>query len=233
MPDPKTLVIHELFPSIQGEGSRMGLPCTFIRMSGCNLRCDWCDTPEAWSDAPGRVMTLDEIRGIVGGLGPSLVCITGGEPLLQKATPALAKELCACGYEVLVETNGTQDIGSLPVPIVRVMDVKCPSSRMSRHMDWYNLQHLRKGDEVKFVLASRNDYEYARDLIEKHLLGDRAHILMSAVGGRLSHALLAEWILWDDLPVRMQVQLHKVIWPDGEPRGHGDRAVSAPSTVSR
>lgn len=219
--DELTLQVFEIFRSIQGEGSRTGLPCSFVRLGGCTLRCRWCDTLEAAVEGAGKPMMIGEITKAVDALGPKLVCITGGEPLIQKNTPELAATFCAAGYTVLLETNGAEDISRCGPPTVRIMDIKCPSSGMSRQINWYNLQHLNKNDEVKFVIADRNDYEYAREIIEKHGLGVKCQPLLSPLMGpfsELTPALLAEWMLWDDLPARLQMQLHKIIWPEGEPK---------------
>lgn len=220
--DELTLNVHEIFRSLQGESSYVGLPCSFVRLAGCTLRCRWCDTLEAAEPNSGKTMTIGEITAAVDAQGPKLVCITGGEPLLQKHTPVLAAAFCAAGYRVLLETNGAEDISRVLAPVVRVMDIKCPSSGMSRHNNWYNMQHLRPQDEIKFVIADRADYEYAREIIEKHGLGEKCGILLSPLMGPYSEvepALLAEWMLWDDLPARFQLQLHKIIWPQGEPKG--------------
>ncbi len=219
--DELTLNIFEIFRSIQGESSNAGLPCTFIRLAGCDMRCRWCDTLEATQSSSGKTMTIAEIMDKVNELGPHLICVTGGEPLLQKNTPVLCAALGASGYKVQVETNGAQDISVLPAPTIRIMDIKCPSSDMSRQMNWYNLQNLREDDEVKFVIADRNDYEYAREVIEKHSISAHCKILLSPIispSVDITPALLAEWMLWDDLPGRLQLQLHKIIWPRGEPK---------------
>ncbi len=166
-------------------------------------------------------MTIGEIAAAVDAQGPKLVCITGGEPLLQKNTPVLAAAFCAAGYTVMLETNGAEDISVAREPVIRIMDIKCPSSGMSRHNNWYNMQYLRPSDEIKFVIADRADYEYAREIIDKHGLGEKCKILLSPLTGPYSEvepALLAEWMLWDDLPARFQLQLHKIIWPQGEPK---------------
>lgn len=147
-------------------------------------------------------------------MGVDLVTITGGEPLLQKETPKLAAHFAAAGYTVLVETNGSLPIASLPPPIIRIMDIKCPASGMHRHMDWYNLSELRPTDEVKFVLSDRADYEYARSIIEKNGLGERCQVLLGPVWGELDPALIAEWMLFDDLKARLQIQLHRFLWPN-------------------
>lgn len=219
--DELTLNVFEIFRSLQGESSYVGLPCSFVRLAGCNLRCRWCDTLEATEEVSGRTMTIAEITAAVDMLGPRLVCVTGGEPLLQKNTPMLTAAFCAAGYQVLLETNGAQDISVIGEPVVRVMDIKCPGSGMSRQNNWYNMQHLRATDEVKFVISDREDYEYAREIIEKHGLGERCRVLISPLTGPYSTvtpALVAEWMLWDDLPARFQLQLHKIIWPEGEPK---------------
>ncbi len=219
--DELTLNVYEIFRSLQGEGTRAGISTVFVRLAGCDMRCAWCDTLEATAESSGRTMSFKEIIDEVEPLGAKHLCVTGGEPLLQKNTPRLCMYFSSAGYDVIVETNGAKDIGVIPPPIARIMDVKCPSSNMSRCMDWYNLQNLRKGDEVKFVIANRNDYEYARELIEKHGLDERATVLLSPLcgpGSEIEPALLAEWMLYDDLPVRFQMQLHKIIWPAGEPK---------------
>lgn len=219
--DELTVNVYEIFRSLQGEGSRSGLITVFVRLAGCDLRCSWCDTLEAGTESSGKTMTIAEIVREVEPLGASHICITGGEPLLQKNTPSLCMYFAAAGYDVVIETNGAKDISVIPQPIVRIMDVKCPSSNMSRYMNWYNLQNLRKNDEVKFVIADRNDYEYAREIIEKHGLGEKANVLLGPLvgpGSEMTPTLLAEWMLYDDLPARFQLQLHKIIWPAGEPK---------------
>ncbi len=221
--DEHTLNVHEIYRTIQGETTRAGLPCVIVRLSGCDLRCAWCDTQYAAGDTPGTIMTITEIGETAAELGPHLVCLTGGEPMLQQNAPRLAAYFCAAGYTTLVETNGVHDIAPLKEPIVRIVDVKCPSSGMSRHTNWYNLQHLRPTDEVKFVIAVREDYEYAREIVEKHRIDERCQILLSPVLDQLEPAHLAEWMLWDDLRARLQLQLHKYIWPAGEPGSVGRR----------
>ncbi len=219
--DELELNIYEIFRSIQGEGSRAGLTTIFVRLAGCDMRCAWCDTLEATAETSGKTMSFKEIANEVGVLGAKHICITGGEPLLQKNTPKLCMYFSSAGFDVIVETNGAKDISAVPPPIARIMDIKCPSSGMSRYMNWYNLQSLRKGDEVKFVIADRNDYEYARELIEKHGLDNKADVLISPLcgpGSEIEPALLAEWMLYDDLQVRFMMQLHKIVWPAGEPK---------------
>ena len=219
--DELTLNVYEIFRSLQGEGSRSGLTTVFVRLAGCDMRCNWCDTLEATAETSGKTMNFKEITEEVDKLGATHVCVTGGEPLLQKNTPKLCMYFSSAGYDVIVETNGAKDIDVLPPPICRIMDIKCPSSGMSRYMNWYNLQNLRKSDEVKFVIADRNDYEYARELIEKHGLEAKAGVLMSPLigpGSEIEPAVLAEWLLYDDLQARFMLQLHKLIWPQGEPK---------------
>jgi len=207
------LTVCEIFRGIMGESSYAGLPGAIVRLSGCDVGCRWCDTRYAF-ERPGRIMELETIRQDIYDMGVDLVLITGGEPLLQDDMPKFAKLLAGAGHTVLVETSGTRDISVLPVPIIRVMDVKCPSSGVTHRMNWYNLPHLRANDEVKFVIANREDYEWARDVIEKHNIPALCRILMGPVWGQLAPGMLADWILFDNLPVRLQVQLHKIAWPD-------------------
>jgi len=210
------LIVSEVFRSLQGEASRMGLPCTFVRLSGCNLRCPWCDTKYAWED--GREMSLDDVLAEVDRLGCPRVEVTGGEPLYQPQTPALIRKLCDAGYETLVETNGTLDISVVDARAVRIVDVKCPASGSAENMLWENLSHLTARDEVKFVLADRADYDYARGVLAEHQLAETCPVIFSPVHGRLDPATLAGWILEDALDVRLGLQLHKVLWP-GQDRG--------------
>jgi 7-carboxy-7-deazaguanine synthase len=208
------LRIAEIFKSVQGEGTRAGLPCIFVRTTGCNLRCVWCDTAYAYEG--GTWMTLDEILQRVDELGCKLVMLTGGEPLLQDATPVLAQRLIERGCTVLVETSGALPIDVLPDAAIRIMDLKCPDSGMCERNDFENLSKLKRADEVKFVLASRRDYEWAREQIRKFELHQRVvAVLLSAVFGKLEPAQVAEWMLADSLPARLQLQLHKIIWEPG------------------
>jgi len=227
--------ITEIFKSIQGESTYAGLPCIFVRLTGCNLRCTWCDTAYAFHGGTKR--SLDEIverveefarnnnsRG--GEKSFRLVEITGGEPLLQPETPELARRLLAAGYTVLIETSGERDISVLPREVVRIVDVKCPNSGEGGTFNLANLEALERKDEVKFVIASRRDYEFARGFIAEHALGERVHeILFSPVFADPAGAwpamdarALTEWILADHLPVRLGLQLHKFIW---DPVLHG------------
>lgn len=211
------LKVNEIFKSIQGESSYAGLPCTFIRLTGCNLRCNYCDTVYAYEK--GIVMTLEEILMDVELLGCSLVEITGGEPLLQSEVSGLVEGLFNKGYKVLVETNGSLDIDVLPQGAVRIMDLKCPDSGMADRMDWQNIERLRPIDEVKFVLSSRGDYLWAREVIERYRLKDKAKVLMGVAYGRIEPRLVAQWILEEGPEVRFQLQLHRYIWPHGTEEG--------------
>lgn len=211
------LTINEIFHSIQGESTYAGRPCVFVRLTACDLRCRWCDTPYAFTE--GRKMSLDEIVAAVKAYDCPLVEITGGEPLLQEDVYPLMARLIADGRTVLVETGGHRPIDRVPPDVVRIVDVKCPGSGEAHRMDWRNLALLAPHDEVKFVIGDREDYQYARDVIERHTLADRcAAILFSPVHGALDPRDLAAWVLADRLPVRVQLQVHKYIW-DAETRG--------------
>lgn len=207
-----TLKINEIFTSLQGEGTRTGLPCTLVRLAGCNLRCAWCDTAYAWDE--GTAMTLKDILHRVDLQGCRRVEVTGGEPLMQDGAAALLAALCDRGCETLLETNGSLDITRLDRRVVRIVDVKCPSSGHCHANRWEDLADLRPADEVKFVLAGRGDYEYARSAVTEHSLLGRCPVIFSPVAGQLAPATLAEWILADRLDVRLGLQLHKIIWPD-------------------
>ena len=211
------LRVNEIFKSIQGESTYAGLPCSFIRLTGCNLRCSYCDTTYAFEK--GIDMSIEEILADMGLLGCNLVEITGGEPLLQEGTGGLVKSLLGEGYKVLVETNGSLDIDVLPEGTIRIVDVKCPGSGMSERMDWKNIERLRGTDEVKFVLSSQEDYAWARGIIDKYALLDKSKVLMGVAYGKLDPRPLAEWILQDGLEVRLQLQLHRYIWPPGTQEG--------------
>ena len=209
-----TLKVNEIFLSIQGEGTRAGLPCVLVRLAGCNLRCAWCDTQYAWDK--GCSLSLDEIMAEVARLHCARVEITGGEPLIQPATPELIRRLCNKGCEVLLETNGSLDISVVDPRAARIVDFKCPSSRETSANRWQNVQGLTCCDEVKFVMADRADFEFARDAISGHRLADKCTVIFSPVAGRLGARELAEWILAEKLDVRLGVQLHKMIWPSRE-----------------
>jgi 7-carboxy-7-deazaguanine synthase len=208
------LRINEIFFSIQGESTWAGRPCAFVRLTGCDLRCSWCDTEYAFHE--GRTMTVDEVAAQLLGYGCELVEVTGGEPLLQAAVHPLIARLLEAGMTVLVETSGASDVSRLDARAIKVMDLKCPGSGESARNLWSNLEHLTPRDEVKFVIADRPDYEWARDVVRRDNLGARVNaVLMSCAFGQLEPALLAGWILADRLPVRMQLQMHKHIWAPG------------------
>jgi 7-carboxy-7-deazaguanine synthase len=224
------MVITEIFKSIQGEGTRAGLPCIFVRLTGCNLRCTWCDTAYAFHG--GRKMSVEEVVARVDELAgrnaesPTsqatvpLVELTGGEPLLQEEVYPLAEKLLALGYTVMIETSGERFIGKLPAEVIKIVDVKCPDSGEPDTFEMRNLDALSENDEVKFVLCTRRDYEFARDFTAQHGLARRVkQVLFSPVfedpEGKwpgLEPRALAEWILADGLPVRLGLQLHKFIW---------------------
>ncbi|HVB97767.1 MAG TPA: radical SAM protein [Candidatus Dormibacteraeota bacterium] len=218
------MVVTEIFRSIQGESSHAGKPCIFVRLTGCNLRCRWCDT--AYAFFGGRRMTIDEVldqvRGLSGPNGSSLrlVEITGGEPLLQPEAATLAERLVSEGYQVMIETSGERFVGSLPQAVVKIVDVKCPDSGEAGTFNMANLGALDAKDEVKFVIASRRDYEFARQFIAEHRLAERAgHLIFSPVAADpagawegLTPRALVEWILDDRLPVRLGLQIQKQIW---------------------
>ncbi len=212
------MLVTEIFKSIQGESTFAGRPCVFVRLTGCNLRCHWCDT--AYAFYGGERMSVDQVFDRVKELGAPLVEFTGGEPLLQKQEVVLlAKRLLAEGYEVLVETSGERYVGDLPRPVVKVVDVKCPGSGEGDKFCMENLQALERKDQAKFVILDEADYQYACSFIERHRLSDRVEeIIFSPVFGRLHPLQLAEWILRDGLRVRLGLQLHKFIW-DPETRG--------------
>ena len=211
------LTINEIFHSIQGESTHTGRPCVFVRLTACDLRCSWCDTPYAFTE--GRKMTVDDVVASVEGYACDLVEITGGEPLLQRDVYPLMEQLLASGKTVLVETGGHLSIKNVPASVIRIMDVKCPGSGESEKNHWENLGLLGSHDEVKFVIRDRSDYEYARDVVARHaLVGKTAAVLFSPVHGVLESKDLAAWILEDRLPVRLQLQAHKYIW-DAHTRG--------------
>ena len=221
MPAERELLVSELFFSIQGESSFAGLPCVFIRLAGCNLRCRYCDAGYTYEEE-GERRTITELLDFAAAYHGAIVEITGGEPLLHKYVIDLMAALLEKGRQVLLETNGSQDISKVPEGVVRIVDLKCPGSGMAQKMRYENLELLTPGDEVKFVLSSREDYEWARQtLAENRTLqqsGDREGptILFSPVPGKLTPAELSSWILADRLPVRLQLQLHKIIWPEIE-----------------
>ena len=212
------LKINEIFKSIQGESTYAGLPCTFIRLAGCNLRCTYCDTNYAYYH--GRELSDKEIISKIEEYGVRCVEFTGGEPLLQEETPPLIKTLLDKGYDVLIETNGSICIGCLDKRITVIMDLKTPKSGMSERMNFKNLDFLKENDEIKFVLMDESDYIWAKDIIKKHHITDKfKKILMSPAYSVLQPKALASWILRDNLPVRLQLQIHKYIWAPEENEG--------------
>jgi 7-carboxy-7-deazaguanine synthase len=209
----KMLRVNEIFHSIQGESSHAGRPCVFVRLTGCNLRCRWCDTAYAFHE--GRSMEPAELRRRIDDYGCRLVEFTGGEPLLQREALPLMAELVRDGYEVLVETGGGVPIDDVPPGVRRIVDVKCPGSGESGRYRWENLDRLRQGDELKFVIADRDDYDWAVARVRERKL-DRWPVLFSPVHGELEPRELADWVLADGLAVRVQLQLHKLLWPGVE-----------------
>ncbi len=210
------LRVTEIFHSIQGESSYAGLPCVFVRLTGCPLRCSYCDTEYAFYG--GTEMSQGDVLQAVRRYACPLVEITGGEPLHHPAVLPLIESLCAEGYTVLIETSGAIDISPVDTRAHVIMDVKCPGSGMVERMDWENLKRLSSKDEVKFVIKDRADYDWAQAVVQKHRLADRCAVLFGPVFGELEPRDLAEWILADRLPVRFQLQLHKQIW-DPDTRG--------------
>ena len=206
------LKVNEIFFSIQGESSYAGRPCVFVRLTGCNLRCSYCDTRYAYEE--GEELEIGEIVKRVTSRQCTLVEVTGGEPLIQKETPILINRLLEEGYEVLMETNGSQGISQVDDRCVRIVDIKCPSSGQTGHNDLRNLDRLTSHDEVKFVIADREDYKYAKqilDLVDANIFR-KNRVFFSPAYGRIELDTLAEWILEDHLDVRLHLQLHKVIW---------------------
>lgn len=207
------LKVTEIFHSIQGESTHAGRPCVFVRLTGCPLRCTWCDT--AYAFYGGRDLTENDVIDQVRAFGCPLVEVTGGEPLSQPEACSLLARLCDEGFEVLLETSGAIDTAGVDRRVRVVLDVKCPGSGMAERMHWPNLERLASHDEVKFVIKDRGDYEWARDLIRRRDLTARCTVLVSPVFGETDPRQLAEWVLADRLPVRFQLQLHKHVWaPD-------------------
>jgi 7-carboxy-7-deazaguanine synthase len=208
------LTINEIFHSIQGESTYAGRPCVFVRLTPSDLRCSWCDTPYAFHE--GRKMSVDEVVADVEARGCPVVEVTGGEPLLQPDVYPLMQRLLDSGKTVLLETGGHRSIADVPRGVIRIVDVKCPGSGESDKNDWSNLARLTPADEVKFVIADRADYEFARGVVQREQLeGKVAAVLFSPVHGQLDPKQLAEWVIADRLGVRVQLQVHKYIWsPD-------------------
>jgi len=206
------LRVREIYRSIQGESTYAGWPCVFVRTAGCDIRCVYCDEPHALVAAGGEKLTVDEVLARVAALGTRLVEVTGGEPLLQKAVPELVTRLCDAGYTVLIETGGHHDISVLDPRAHAIVDVKTPGSSMVAHNDLANLARLRPGDEVKFVLCDRADYDWAVRVVREHGLEQRCAVHFSPVHPGLDPKELARWIGDDGLRVRLNLQLHKYIW---------------------
>jgi 7-carboxy-7-deazaguanine synthase len=207
--------INEIFFSLQGESSRVGLPTVFVRLTGCPLRCGYCDTAYAFHE--GKTRSIDDVLAEVATHGARYVCVTGGEPLAQKTCITLLTRLCDAGYSVSLETSGAIDVSAADSRVSRIVDIKTPGSKEVAKNRWENLALLNVRDEIKFVITSRADYEWSRDLLREKLLDKICPILFSPTYGVVSPEELAAWVLADALPVRMQVQLHKIIW--GEKRG--------------
>jgi len=206
------LRITEIFLSIQGEAAHAGWPTVFVRLTGCPLRCGYCDTAYAFHG--GRWMSLDEVLDTVADYGVTHVCVTGGEPLAQRRCPALLVRLCDAGYRVSLETSGALDVGGVDPRVVRVVDLKTPGSRESARNMMENLSYLGPRDVVKFVICDRADYEWARDMLSEERLTERCQVFFSPSWGQLDPGQLSEWVLEDRLEVRLQLQLHKIIWGD-------------------
>jgi 7-carboxy-7-deazaguanine synthase len=205
------LTVTEIYKSIQGESTHTGRPCVFVRLTACDLRCAWCDTPYAFTG--GRSLSVDQVLDDVRALGGDLVELTGGEPLLQKDAVPLMQRLIDAGYEVLLETGGHVPLDDVPDPVRAIVDVKCPGSGEAARMHWPNLDGLSPHDEVKFVIQDRADFDYAADVVRRHDLPGRTRaVLFSPVHGVLAPAELARWILEAALPVRLQLQAHKYVW---------------------
>jgi 7-carboxy-7-deazaguanine synthase len=209
------LIVNEIFYSLQGESLYSGFPCVFVRLTGCNLRCSYCDTRYAFDD--GEPMTIDEIINRVGSYRCRLVEITGGEPLIQEHTPDLIRRFIDTGYTVLLETNGSIDIGCVDPECIKIVDIKCPGSGESHKNHLSNLKILSPHDQVKFVLTDRTDYEFAKEVtVSNWPTAPPIPIFFSPAHHRLNPADLAEWMLNDCLNVRLHIQLHKILWPEME-----------------
>lgn len=204
------LKIHEIFYSLQGESSRIGLPTVFVRLTGCPMRCVYCDTAYAFSG--GSNIEISAILAKVAEFGTRYVTVTGGEPLAQKDCHVLLKDLCDAGYSVSLETGGAIDIGPVDKRVSVILDIKTPGSGEVENNLWTNLTQLKPQDEVKFVLCSREDYDWAKTLLSTHKINEKCPVLFSPVYSQVNPTELAEWVLADRLPVRVQVQLHKILW---------------------
>jgi 7-carboxy-7-deazaguanine synthase len=216
IPEVGTLRVSEIFFSLQGESSRVGLPTVFVRLTGCPLRCGYCDTEYAFSG--GKNMAIPAILNEIAGYAPRYVTVTGGEPLAQKECLTLLRSLCDTGYSVSLETSGALDISEVDVRVCRVVDIKTPGSGEVEKNRWSNLNHLAPQDELKFVLCDEADYQWALAVMRERRLELICPILFSPVYGKLDPAMLAAWVLRDRLPVRLQIQLHKLLWGEGPGR---------------
>ena len=204
------LEVTEIYKSVQGESTYMGLPCVFIRLTGCNLRCVWCDTPHAFHD--GKKLSIHQIIDEVKSYGINLVEITGGEPLLQKEVFPLMESLLKNKFKVMLETSGSLAINNVPAKVIKIIDLKCPGSGEENKNLWENLNHLTSTDEIKFVIADKTDYEWSKKVLQDYELDKKVPVLFSPVFEKLKLKDLTEWILEDNLPVRLHTQLHKYIW---------------------
>ncbi|QLG89082.1 7-carboxy-7-deazaguanine synthase QueE [Chitinibacter bivalviorum] len=206
----ESLRITEIFHSLQGETSRMGLPTVFVRLTGCPMRCTYCDSAYAFTG--GKTVAIDDIMAQIASYGCKTVCVTGGEPLAQKPVHILFKRLCDEGYSVSTETGGGQPIDAVDPRVSRILDIKTPKSGELKNMLWANVDAVNERDEIKFVLVDRSDYEWARDLVREKQLHQKAPVIFSPVWESLKPVDLAEWVIADKLDVRVQVQLHKILW---------------------
>ncbi len=206
------LKINEIYYSIQGESSYSGLPCIFIRLTYCNLRCTYCDSEYTFYD--GNNMSINDILETIKQYSCKLVEVTGGEPLVQKECITLLKKLVDLDYEVLLETSGSLTIKDVPKQVINIIDFKCPSSGMKKKNHWDNINYLKPNDEVKFIIADREDYEWAKIKIRQYNINKKSKILMSPSYNKIEEKEIAEWILKDNLNVKFQIQLHKIIWKD-------------------
>lgn len=204
------LKVNEIYFSIQGEGTKAGLPCVFIRLTYCNLRCTYCDTEYAFYD--GKDMTMEQVLEEVKKYGCNLVEVTGGEPLIQKECIPLMTGLCNLGYEVMIETGGSLPIKNIDPRVKVIMDLKCPSSKMTKKNHYDNISYLKDFDEVKFVIGTREDYEWSKQMIEQYQLDKKCIVLFSPVFGSIEPVNIVDWLLEDKLNVRFQLQMHKFIW---------------------
>lgn len=211
IPAERRLRVTEIYASVQGESTHVGRPCVFVRLTGCNLRCTWCDS--AFTFTGGEWRDLEDVVAEAHAYGIRLVEVTGGEPLVQKNAPRLMQRLIDLGHEVLLETSGSRSIAEVPEPVRVILDFKPPDSGEARANLWSNVARLRPHHEVKFVIASRRDFEWSRDVVREHDLASRCEVLFSPVWDAVAPRELVDWILAERLPVRFQLQMHKVVWP--------------------